>query len=252
MKRFFTFFTMAILAICWIGCSDDDNDDSPKRKLVSKVHEYWDDNEYEEWKFIYNDDASIKTAIHIVKEYKSMNIDTMHVQHFTDKVIIREIETSDYDNWQPDESTVSFILDNEKRIVEYTLHSYEPIYFQYSDEGQLIYSSYMEQKFKWSDGNIINSSYVGYITPSDIENKTNIDLNPIIVSYFSMEGESYKVALNDYWGTRSKNLIQKRQNRDLLREFKYIVDEDGDPVKVLKIEEDGSESDYLEITYIYQ
>ena len=243
---------MAILAICWIGCSDDDNDDSPKRKLVSKVHEYWDDDEYEEWQFVYNDDASIKTAIHTVKESYHMSIDTMHIQHFTDKVIIREIETSDYDNWQPDESKVSFILDNQKRITEYSLYDNANYYFQYSNEGQLIYCSYMEQKFKWSDGNIINSSYVGDITPSDIENKTNIDLNPIIVSYFSMEGESYKVALNDYWGTRSKNLIQKNQDRDQLREFKYIVDEDGDPVKVLKIEEDGSESDYLEITYIYQ
>ncbi|MDY4042620.1 MAG: hypothetical protein SOY65_02255 [Marinifilaceae bacterium] len=252
MNKIFTFTVVALFAVCWIGCSDDDNDDSPKRKLVSKVHEYWDDNEYEEWKFIYNDDASIKTAIHTVKESYHMSIDTMHVQHFNDKVIIREIETSDYDNWQPDESTVSFILDNQKRIVEYTLHSYEPIYFQYSDEGQLIYSSYMEQKFKWSDGNIINSSYVGYITPSDIENKTNIDLNPIIVSYFSMEGESYKVALNDYWGTRSKNLIQKTQDRSQQREFKYIIDEDGDPVKVLEIEEDGSESHYIEITYTYQ
>lgn len=36
MKKILTLSILAILAICWIGCSDDDNE-TPKEKVIAQV-----------------------------------------------------------------------------------------------------------------------------------------------------------------------------------------------------------------------
>ena len=253
MKKIFILFAVVALATTWVGCSDDD-DDSPKRKLISKIVN---DNDGYEYRFTYNDDGSLKAFVEDDDEY----MDSIVLERSGNKLVVRDFEFEDGELLNP-EGTIELIctLDEYGRVKECMEgeDDTDPIYFTYSETGELIHVSYWishSLEYEWAQGNIVSitegRSYAGeYHTtqcfPSEIENNTNLDLEQFL---FGNRGLNFgwlywPKALTEYMGVRCKNFIDTYEEA-----WRWKYDENGDLVEICNYPHDN---DPCRIIYMEQ
>ncbi len=141
--------------------------------------------------------------------------------------------------------------------------------FAYDANGQLVKTEEEESGYKtlytttWTNGNPTqvlwsrsdnpSYTYTDQATYETIENKTNLDLNQLLV--LDTEGYDYSVGVNDffaamgYMGKRPKNMAKNVTSRHNKYTYEYQLDGQGRITKVVKIGEMSSTSNEYIIHY---
>ena len=245
MKRIFTLLVMVAMATCWIGCSDDD-DNTPKRKLVSKIVN---DGNQGELRFIYNEDAKITTIIN-EENYDINYIDSIVLERSGNKLLVRSFAFEKGILLNPDgELELTCTLDEQDRVTEcFQEYNKEWIYFTYSDAGELLKVSYGSDwtiEYEWAQGNIVSmTENIGsgmstqlQFFPSEVENNTNLDLNLILFNNYGLDfGWHYWAkALSEYLGIRCKNFIDSEESKEA---WKWKHDANGNLIEICNYAQD--------------
>lgn len=259
MKKIFTLLVMVALTTCWVSCSDDDDKDeeAPKvKKLISKIEFQTTDNYYNTtWEYTYNNDQSIKTinqtSIEDGERYTQINT----LEHSVDKLIIHVTNSSPEENGK--QYTITCSLNAQKNVSDIKADidcASNNSRFVYSDDNHLIKNTIeYDEEIEWdNNGNLLNISGYSDIrcTISEFENKTNIDLNQILLDYPNTDGDFDVTALTGYIGAKSKNLIQSGSDWTSVDSYKYVVDEEGYPTEIRGMSSSDKTYCVYKITYI--
>lgn len=266
MKQIFILLMVAMCAIMFAACSDDDDTNvSPDgKRLISKIRSVNADDElnYDEMIFQYDKNGNIEKIVE-----KAREVDGSYDEEWTDTYVFSRSGNkltvkNDYtrtDNkkgkTEIETYTTDYILNDKGYITQYEwtdeFNDERIIYntLSYDDNGLLTKRTRKENEgisvseytyeYSWSDGNLISerqlgSSYVTNYTYTNEENKANIDLGAFWgeVDY---DGSNYAyLELFGYIGKINKNCLYEYSGSHDTYTYKYSFDTNGYVTKMKK------------------
>lgn len=260
MKQIFILLMVAMCAIMFAACSDDDDTtvNPDGKRLVSKIckeQTQAEEEDYYELNFQYDKNGIIEKVVEIGRESWDSHYDewtdTYSFSRSGNKLTVKNDYTStdETDKIEIKTYTTDYILNDKGYIFQYEWIDEEDgerrVYkYSYNDEGQLVGCTEEEHRgtsfneytyeYSWSNGNLVSgSSYVNY-TYTNEENKANIDLGAFW-GEADYDGSNYNyLELFGYLGSTNKNCLYKYSGSHDTYTYKYSFDTNGYVTKMKK------------------